>query len=238
MCLQAAKQPEMSNLSRISSPVYLYAPAEWVSADSEEKKRGSDQGRKPAVAVTWTKERGYQVFRPDEFKELKCALRTADEVVGFDFTSSLYKTLLRFRSSEAPLLTDLFQLLSRHGEEPISLRSSASATFGRASLVDKEKLVELWNAGKPERVIRASKRRVGIIRKLHEHVLLHRQFRFYDTDGDVIRIYMDSDVVPSGRFPDERQSVLHWSPAACFARARQLDRAVAAFKRTGKLPKL
>ena len=99
------------------------------------------------------------------------------------------------------------------------------------------KLVELWNAGEHERVNRACKRRVGLIRKVHEHVLLHRQFRFYDKDGDIIRIYMDPDVVPSGRFPDERQSVRHWSPAACFARGRKLDHAVAAFRSTLRLPK-
>ncbi|RYD77923.1 MAG: hypothetical protein EOP84_14920 [Verrucomicrobiaceae bacterium] len=132
----------------------------------------------------------------------------------------------------------MFQLLSRHGEEPVSLRSVASATFGQVSLVDEEQLSELWNAGEKERVIRACKRRVGLIRKVHEHVLLHRQFRFYDKDGDIIRIYMDPDVVPSGRLPDQRQSARHWSPAACFARARQLDRTVLAFKGTGKLPKL
>ncbi|RYD77924.1 MAG: hypothetical protein EOP84_14925 [Verrucomicrobiaceae bacterium] len=72
--------------------VYYYALPRIDLAVLRQRGRNRSASGNIACAVTWTKAQGYQVFSSDGLKDLRSALQSNDEEVGFDLTGSHYDT--------------------------------------------------------------------------------------------------------------------------------------------------
>lgn len=131
------------------------------------------RARGVAVAGTLSSSGEFQQFHSGDCGKLVEHLGSARCVVGYnilDFDYELIRGQVPFRR---PKTLDLMVQLSEAAGWPVSLREAVRATLGKVGLADGNSLTQAWREGERERVYRALKRKLNVVRRLHEYTLAH-----------------------------------------------------------------
>jgi DEAD/DEAH box helicase domain-containing protein len=151
--------------------IYLDVEVQRTADEAGGWHRDAFRKRSLAVAVTWCKQHGYRDYFEQDVRQLLRDLRAAQCVVGYCCLSFDYEVLRGHHRFRTPPTIDLFKIVSFAQGFRVSLDSLVRGTFGRRRSSDGNRNTELWKKGKTEAVVRACRRDVLLIRRLHEHIL-------------------------------------------------------------------
>lgn len=130
------------------------------------------RARGVAVAGTLSSSGEFQQFHSGDCGKLVAVLRCARCVVGYNVVSFDYELIRGYASFRRPTTLDLFVQFSEAAGRRVSLREAVRGTLGRVGLAGGNSLSLAWREGEHERVHRALKRRLNVLRRLHEHVVI------------------------------------------------------------------
>lgn len=135
--------------------------------------RAATRRRGVAVAATLSSTGQFQQWRAADCGKLVEHLRSALLVVGYDCINFDYELIRGHASFRRPKTLDLLQIIQEILGHRTSLENVARATLGRAGLAGGKALDKAWREGDSERVARALRRNLNVMRRLHEHVGAH-----------------------------------------------------------------
>lgn len=142
-----------------------------------------------AVAVTWDGSSGaYRIYYEQDCQQLVDSLMAADCVVGFNCLRFDYEVIRGHIAFLTPRTCDLLDVTAASIGHRVPLTNLAMGTFGRGRSSDGDRNTASWASGERERVVRACKRDVSLIRRLHEHIMNHGSVGYIDGNGKLHRV--------------------------------------------------
>ena len=138
--------------------------------------RAATRRRGTAVAATLSFNGQFQQWRSADCGKLVEYLRSASLVVGYNCIAFDYELIRGHTSFRRPKTLDLLLIIKEVLGHRTSLANVARATFGRAGLAGGKALDKAWREGDSERVARALRRNLNVMRRLHEHLVSERWF--------------------------------------------------------------
>lgn len=167
-----------------NDPIYLDVEVQRTAEEEGGFTRAATRRRGLAVAATWRKANGgYRTYFEGGCQRLVDDLKAAEFVVGFNCLRFDYEVLRGHVSFGRPKTCDLLDVVTASAGLRVSLTNLAAGTLGKGRSSDGNKNTALWASGQREQVVRACRRDVLLIRKLHEHMAEHGFVAYVDRDG-------------------------------------------------------
>ncbi len=138
--------------------------------------RAATRRRGVAVAATLNSNGKLQQWRSADCGRLVEYLRSASLVVGFNCIAFDYELIRGHTSFRRPKTLDLLLIIKEVLGHRTSLANVARATFGRAGLAGGKALDKALREGDSERVARALRRNLNVMKRTHEHIISERWF--------------------------------------------------------------
>ena len=138
--------------------------------------RAATRRRGVAVAATLSSTGQFQQWRAADCGKLVENLRVASVVVGYNILGFDYELIRGHTSFRRPKTLDLLLIIQEILGHRTSLANVARATFGRAGLAGGKALDKALREGDSERVARALRRNLNVMKRTHEHIISERWF--------------------------------------------------------------